>query len=186
MIAGNLLPAVLERYHIIIELTVPEAFVTPEQVSAAVVINKYGGVDETESLGQGAAYGIGPGALRVIGHSHSQGVTTGGLVAAHVPVPFAVTLHALASPGTLSLTGPLERGGIDLGTQIGPVDHVIGAEQGPVLHIEVTVTAVLVMICKKIYLVTIYERCRVRCKHCADYGVLGRCQNCHCSSRNGQ
>ena len=172
MITRNLLPAVLERHHIIIQLAVPESLVTPEQVSAAVIVHKHGGVDKAETLGQRTANGIRPGTLRIIGHSHSQSVAAVSLVAAYVPIPLAVALHTLTGPGALTLTGPLENRCVNLDTQIGPVNHILGAEQRPVLHIEVAVGAVLIVISKEIDLVTVYKRCRIRSKHCADNRVL--------------
>ena len=138
----------------------------------AIIINKDRGVNESETLGKRASNGIGPGTLRVIGYGNSKSITAGGLVAAYVPVPFSVALNGLAGPCTLSLTGPLECCGGNLGAQIGPVDHILGAEHHPVFHVEVTVAAVLIMISEQIDLVTIYKRRGVRSKYRADNRVL--------------
>ena len=153
--AGDLLPPVRERHHVVAQAAVPAALVAPHEPGGTVIVDEDGRVDEGEAPGQRAADGIHIGPLRVVRHGDGQGVAARGrLRQADIPVPFAVALDELGSPGAVALEGPGEGSRGHLCAEVGPVDHVLGAVQQPVLHQEIS-SVVLVVIDEEIDLVPV-------------------------------
>ena len=160
-VSGYLAVTVLERLHILVQTSVPEALVAPEEVGRAVVVDEDGRVDESEAHSQRLAQRIHIGSLRFVGHGHSQRILALSRVAAHVPVPLPVPFHGLCSPCLVTLLCPFEGRCAHRCAQVGPVHHVLCREEQPVLHLEVR-GVILVMIHKQIHLVAMHVGCRVR------------------------
>ena len=159
-IAWHFAISVLERYHIFVQPSVPEALVAPEEVGRAIVVDEDRRVDVSEAHSQRLTQGIHVGSLRFVGHSHSQRILALSRVAAHVPVPLPVSFHSLCCPRLVALLRPFERRRAHRCSQIGPVHHVRSREEQPVLHLEGR-GVILVMIHKQIHLVPMHVRCRV-------------------------
>ena len=185
MIARHFLVTVDERHHVVVQLAVPQALVAPEQIGLPVIVDKYGRVDEAETDRERAAYRIGPGALGIVGHGYRQCILAVGGVAAQIPVPFPVMLYRLRRPGPVSMGGPFEGLGRHLCTEIGPVDHVAGAEYEPVIHLEVG-RIVFVMVGKEIHRVAVHVRRGIGRIDGAYSRVLGRRQACRCGQQDGR
>ena len=167
----HLAVTVLERLHVLVQASVPEALVAPEEVGRAVVVDEDGRVDESEAHSQRLAQRIHVRSLRFVSHCHSQRILALSRVAAHVPVPLPVPFHGLCSPCLVALLRPFECRCAHRCAQVGPVHHVLCREEQPVLHLEVR-GIILVMIHKQIHLIAMHVRCRVRCIDRSNHRVL--------------
>ena len=173
MIPRNFLVSILERYHIIIELPVPESLVAPEQVCPPVVIYKHSRVDKSETSSERSSDRIFPWSLRTVRYRNCKSVAAALCRTAQIPVPLSVTLHRLRSPCLISLGSPVKRSRGHLRSEIGPVHHILGAEDQPVLHKEIG-GVILIMVGKKIEFVPVHIRRRIRSIDGADYRILSR------------
>ena len=125
----------LSTNHVLVQLDHVQFGVAPVHVGLSVVVNPDGRVDIVPVLAlpdQGLVQRFLEGAVRVVGHQDGNAVAVNG----DVHEPLAVALDDLFRPGPVSLCAPLDVSQARYGTVAGPVDHVRGSVQQPVVHHE--------------------------------------------------
>ncbi len=144
--------------HVVVELDVPEVRVAPVQEGLTAVVDHHGRVD-LAVLHERVAEGVAERAGRAVRDAHADGHPAGGPVDdGDVPVELAAALDGLARPSVLA--GPAEGADVHGGAVVGPVHHVGGRPDAPLLHGEVG-GAVLVVSCVEVHPPVVHQRCRV-------------------------
>ncbi|CDD81730.1 unknown [Bacteroides sp. CAG:462] len=157
--------------HVRVQLRVVNVRVAPVQVGGAVVVDEYGRVDVVPTaVVERLADGVLERSRRRVTHGDTNRHGIGQLrVQADVPVELAVVLHALGSPGAVVRPGECFDG--ERRAVVGPVDHVRGRIDAPVLHPE-EVRLVLVVAGIDVQPSIMHHRCRVGRVTGLDDGVL--------------
>ena len=157
----HFLISVLERDHVIIKLSVPETLVSPEEVSTSVIIDENGRIYERPSCSKRTADCVHIWALRVISNRYSKNIMLFSIIKTYIPIPFSVSFDRLGSPCAVAMESPFECLGRNRCSKICPVDHVLGREHLPVVHLEVC-SIILIVSCEHVELVSMYIRGRIR------------------------
>ena len=165
--------------HIAIQLQVVALRVTPHQPCLTIIINHHRGVDMIPRaiLEEGLTKGILERTCRTVAHSHTDGHTTREFaMCTDIPIVLTVALYRLTGPRTV--VSPRETLQSQWRTMVGPVHHILGRINAPLLHPE-EIGIILIMSSINIHPVTAYHWCGVACKPSLHKGVL--CLSSHSS-----
>ena len=160
------------RDHIAIELEIVNLRVTPQEPGLTIVVDHHGGVDMIPRavLEEGLSDGILEGTCGRIAHCHANGHAAREFaVGADVPIELAIALDGLRSPGTV--IGPRERLQGQGRTVVGPVNHIGGRINAPLLHPE-EVGTVFIMAGIDIHRAIVYHWCGVTSAPGLHKGIL--------------
>ena len=169
---GVALHFAIEFNHVLLELDAIELRVAPIEVGLSIVVNHDRGVDVVPLtvLVKWLAQRVAIRTFHLVGYSHADGHAVRDVgVNWYIKIELTVALDALRSPG--AVVGPLEVTLRQGATVVGPVDHVGGREEAPLVHPE-EVGLLLVMAGEDIETVATHHRSRVGRKTGLSNGVL--------------
>ncbi len=157
--------------HVRIEFYVIEFGISPVEISFTVIVYQDRRIDIVPAaLIEWLAKSILERTCRRVGYSHTNGHGVGQLAdGTDIPIELTVTLTDLCGPG--AVIGPFEGLKGQRRTTVGPVDHIGGAINTPLLHPE-EVGIILVMSGIDIERVIMHKGCRVGGEAGLDDGVL--------------